>query len=253
MPIEKPDPPPWIAGLPKDAWGFPVPAEARWLDGVPLLSTYDRTRAVALVTQRACAVCGFEIPHDSLFYRAWDHTTADDIRAFGRKRSYDDAGPCHLSCIVYSAIVCPHLNNERAHLNKDRRLSPGAKRGLTAAIIGFARSGLLIPDPRKHPLSPYFPYPLIAFVGVTTDFTYRNGSELHQLLSEAIALDSSIIDTSKPRCFWRDSPDEIDAVLDAAEHGTRELMGSKEPDYSTEIELTAPDSRYVNSYCAYLV
>ncbi|MUM30797.1 hypothetical protein [Mycolicibacterium sp. CBMA 361] len=191
MPIEKPDPPPWIAGLPKDAWGFPVPAEARWLDGVPLLSTYDRTRAVALVTQ--------------------------------------------------------------AHLNKDRRLSPGAKRGLTAAIIGFARSGLLIPDPRKHPLSPYFPYPLIAFVGVTTDFTYRNGSELHQLLSEAIALDSSIIDTSKPRCFWRDSPDEIDAVLDAAEHGTRELMGSKEPDYSTEIELTAPDSRYVNSYCAYLV
>ncbi|AWG62943.1 hypothetical protein [Mycobacteroides abscessus] len=253
MPIERPEPPPWIAGLPTDARGFPVPAEARWLGGEPLIRTYDRTRARALVTQRACAVCGFAIPAGSLYYRAWDQTEADCIRNGQRQRSYDDAGPCHLSCIVYSAAACPYLSNATARLGKDRRLSPGAQRGANAAIIGFQRTGLLIPDPQKHRLSPYFPYPLVAFVGLKTDISYRNGFELYELLTEAIALDRTVIDTSKPQCFWRDSPEEVDDLLDVAERGMREVMGSREPDYSTEVELTGPVGGHVNSYDAYLL
>jgi hypothetical protein len=252
MPLDSPTPPPWIADLPTDSRGFHVPAEAGWESGEPRIALVDNDRSIALALRRACAVCGYEIPPGSLFYRAWGQDDAEHIRKFERERSHDDAGPCHLSCIVYSATVCPHLRSDRARLGKSSQINPGAERGREAAMIGFERTGVLLsqwPAGRPHPRPPL---PMVAYVGLRKDIKYHEGSELHHLLGKAISKDEAIIDTSESRMYWTDSLEHI-AALRGLLMTEVPAVRVREPDYSILVERTAPGARNVGPYDAFLL
>jgi hypothetical protein len=116
-------------GLPKDPRGFYVLAEAGWVDGEPMFSKFDMDRTIALAMRRACALCGYPMPAGTNVYRAFAQGDAAVIRMHQREHSHDLAGPLHLSCVLYSAIVCPFLREKTARMEKGSGINPGRKRG----------------------------------------------------------------------------------------------------------------------------
>lgn len=124
-----PDAPAWIDDLPRDERGFPVPAEVGWTAGAPRLSSVSTERKIALGFRRACAVCGYLLPQGSRVYRAFAQGDAAVIRSDQRERAMDPSGPLHKSCVLYSAMTCPHLREKTSRLGSDNAINPGARRG----------------------------------------------------------------------------------------------------------------------------
>lgn len=134
-----------LRDLPRDERGFLVPAETPWQDGTPRLSKLDPTLVIVLTAYRACAVCGFSLRRDELVWRIVDEysraTTFDDMR-LGCATFRDPPG--HLSCMLYSALVCPYWRTEGSRLSKDSDYTPGGRRGEVASILGFQTYALLM-------------------------------------------------------------------------------------------------------------
>lgn len=131
--MEMAPPPPWVEGLPQDERGFYVLAEAGYLSGKPTFSRNDMDRTVALAINRACALCGFEMAEGHRVYRTFSQGDAADIRIEQSDHTHDTAGPLHLSCALYSSIVCPYLRERTSRLGKASRVNPGGRRGTLAA------------------------------------------------------------------------------------------------------------------------
>lgn len=208
-------PPPWFDGLPKDPRGFFVLAEAGYVDGQPSFSKFDMDRTVALVMHRACALCGYPMARGHNVYRAFAQGDAAVIRMDQRTHSHDLAGPLHLSCILYSAIVCPFLREKTARMGKESRINPGGKRGSLAAVMGFGDMGLMIlerlnPNPETRP--PNF---MTAYLDLQEDIRYRVGHELLDRYHAAVEADREIIDMSHPRMFWGPSNADIQKLRSA--------------------------------------
>lgn len=219
--MEMPPPPPWVEGLPQDERGFYILAEAGYLNGKPTFSRNDMDRTVALAINRACALCGFEMVEGHPVYRTFSQGDAADIRMEQSDHTHDTAGPLHLSCALYSSIVCPYLRERTSRLGKASRVNPGGRRGTLAAVMGFENFGLMVleqlnPNPEAQP--PNF---MIAFLTLQDDIRYRDGEELLQRYSEAIEQDRPRIDMSKPRHFW--GPGEADDMRNAI-RGIHEVM-----------------------------
>lgn len=214
MTRQLPEPPAWIADLPKDHRGFHVPAEAGWEEGAPLINLVATDRKVALAHQRRCAVCGHDMPSGQPFYRAFSQADAAHMRQFERERSHDLSGPLHLSCILYSGMVCPYLRERNSRLGKASLVSPGARRGTLAAIIGFRDIGLLMPAQDHAFLDPSVPPPAIAYWDMLDDIRYRDGEELRERFNAAIELDAGVIDPGAPRSYWTDSPEDLERLRD---------------------------------------
>lgn len=220
--MEFPTPPPWFEGLPKDSRGFFVLAEAGYLDGKPSFSKFDHDRTVALEIHRACAMCGYPLPDGENVYRAFAQGDAAEIRMNQREHSHDLAGPLHLSCILYSAIVCPFLREKTARMRQDSKINPGGKRGSLAAVMGFRGMGLMVlermnPDPETWPVN--F---MTAYLDLDDDIRYRNGSELLVPYQDAVERDSSIIDMTKPRLFW--GPDDTNQLRLAVKKLSQDIV-----------------------------
>ncbi|WP_166906835.1 hypothetical protein [Mycobacterium sp. DL440] len=202
MNTQTPTPPPWFEGLPKDERGFYVLAEAGWVDGQPMFSKFDMDRTIALAMHRACALCGYPMPKGHNVYRGFSQGDAAEIRMNQREHSHDLAGPLHLSCALYSAIVCPFLREKTARMGKDSKINPGGKRGSLAAVMGFSDFGLMVlqvPNPDPEALPPNF---MTAYLGLQDDIRYRDGQELLERYYAAVESDREIIDMSQPRMFW---------------------------------------------------
>jgi hypothetical protein len=208
MPVGNVTPPPWIADLPTDARGFHAPAEAGWEAGEPILSKFDNNRTVALALRRACAVCGYSMPKGTLVYRGFGLGDALHIREFERERSHDDAGPLHHSCMLYSAIVCPYLRTN-GRLGKDSLINPGAERGRRAAVMGFKDLGLMVPVLGSRKPHPGGPMPMVSYLQLTHDISYKEGAELIQRYEAAVESDAEILDTARPRLYWTDSAEDL--------------------------------------------
>jgi len=178
----EPAPPPCVAGLPTDTRGHVVPAEAGWVGGLPVISKVDTDRNFVHGMNRSCAVCGFRIPGRSTGYRAFAQADAAWMRQHEQEGSHDLGRPLHLSCVLYSAIVCPYLGEKTSRLQKDSTINPGARRGTRAAIIGFADFGLLVPIGPTRDATVHF-----AYRQMVQDIGYRDGAELHERLREATA------------------------------------------------------------------
>jgi hypothetical protein len=132
---------------------------------------------------------------------------------------------------------------------KTSQINPGAPRGKEAAIIGFQKTGILMPDPSILGRTPT-PLPMAVFDGLKKDIRYRQGSELHYLLGKAIEKDAKVIDMSGPRLFWSGSAEDTAALTTVAMEGMRALMQSKPPDYAIDVQRTAPGARNYGVYHA---
>ena len=166
-------------------------------------------RKIALAMRRSCAVCGYGMPAGTTAYRAFSQADAAHMRQFETEQSHGLGGPLHLSCILYSAMACPYLRERGARLGKDSEIAPGARRGTRAAIMGFRDFGMLIYAEPHNFLDPAYPPPHFAYLELLEDIGYRDGSELLERYEAAIESDAAIIDTTGPRLFWTDDPDEL--------------------------------------------
>jgi hypothetical protein len=202
-----PTPPPWIAGLPQDDRGFFIPAEAGWDKGVPLLSSFSIDRTVVLAVNRACAVCGYAMDRGRLAYRAFAQSDAASVRLYERDHTNDNAGPLHLSCVLYSAIVCPYLREKHARLGKRSKINPGGKRGTRAAVMGFRDFALMVNIGRRT-TNGYEPQALIQYLQLEDDIPYCEGTELLERFRGAVETDSDVIDATSERLFWTDNADD---------------------------------------------
>lgn len=202
MSTQLPEPPPWFEDLPKDPRGFYILAEAGWVNGEPSFSKFDMDRTIALVLHRACALCGFPMPPGHNVYRCFAQGDAAEIRMNQRAHSHDLAGPLHLSCALYSAIVCPFLREKTSRMGKDSNINPGGKRGSLASVMGFEDLGLMVletPNPNPETRPPNF---MTAYLGLVDDIRYRDGSELVDRYYAAVKADRDVVDMSRPRMFW---------------------------------------------------
>ena len=134
--------PDWIRDLPRDRRGFPVPAEVPWRDDVPLLQGTDPSRALVLGLHRRCAVCGLVIHPEAGGFRAFAQPDAARIRLYEREFSNDYGGPAHESCMLFSAMACPHLRDKSSPLSRGSKINAGASRGTLAAVLGFSSYSL---------------------------------------------------------------------------------------------------------------
>ena len=209
MPSELPEPAPWIGGLPQDERGFYVLSEAGWENGKPIFSKFSVERTVTLAVNRGCSLCGYLMPSGRNVYRAFAQGDAAHIRGYERDHAYDPSGPLHLSCILYSTIVCPYLREKTARLGKDSMVNPGARRGSLAAVMGFKNYGLML---GVNPPRGVQPLPKIGYMGLDEDIRYRDGDELRDRYAEAVLSDQTFIDINQPRMFWTDSASDKAAL-----------------------------------------
>lgn len=212
MTFEFPAPAPWFEDLPRDPRGFFILAEAGWEAGKPIFNRFSVERTVVLAINRACALCGYPMPKGTHVYRAFAQGDAAQIRGRERDHAYDLAGPLHLSCILYSAIVCPYLREKTSRLGKDSMISPGARRGTLAAVLGFEDLGLMVPE---HIPPGSFATPKIAYIKLIEDIRYRDGDELRDRYTAAVTSDASVVDMSYPRLFWTDAPADMKDLISA--------------------------------------
>lgn len=209
MHTDVPGSPPWIETLPKDARGFPVPAEAPWLDGEPQTSAGNLARSILLALNAACAVCGLPLTPDSLVYRAFAQSDAATIRGWEREVATDLNGPTHMSCIFYSAFACPYLAHAKARLSPDTMFPERSRRGTRPAIMGFRDLAVVVSDA--------FP-PTFAFLGLEDDVPYRIPSDVVDRYEAAVAQDSERLIGATGRLYWGidSADDEVTAEAEAA-------------------------------------
>lgn len=235
------DPAPWIERLLRDDRGFVVPAEAGWSDGRAILSKVATDRKVALGMRRGCGVCGYPLAEGKPVYRAFAQGDAAHMRMYERERSHDPSGPLHLSCVLYSAMVCPYLRETKARLSKASEINPGGRRGTRAAVMGFEDYGLMVYRGHHRLLDPAFPVPMFAYLSLSEDIPYREGAELAERYAAAVAEDALVIDTSRPRLYWRDQPADL-ANLQGMLRADSEKLNRAEPDYEQQV---IGEGRYV--------
>jgi hypothetical protein len=233
--VELPEPAPWIAELPQDSRGFFVLSEAGWEGGKPVFSKFSVERTFVLAMNRACALCGHLMPEGTSVYRGFAQVDAAHIRMYEREHCHDLAGPLHLSCILYSAIVCPYLREKTARLSKMSAINPGSKRGTRAAVMGFSNLGVMMAMRASSAT------PKIAYIGLVEDLPYREGDELRERYAAAVQTDSEIIDLTNQRLFWSDSDADTAALTSALTKGAKKLR-SRAPVYGPTMMVDGVDS-----------
>ncbi|MGW2544830.1 hypothetical protein ACWC5I_29120 [Kitasatospora sp. NPDC001574] len=136
--IQLPAVPAYVAALPRDSRGYPVPAENPWTDGEPDLSRQNFHRSGSLWVESRCAICGFKIQPAEAKYRLFSDDEIGPVIRHNRCTRYD--GPGHRACMIFSALVCPFFatpksprTQESIHGEEVR----GRRRGASAAVIGF--------------------------------------------------------------------------------------------------------------------
>lgn len=237
-------PPPWIADLPIDHRGYPVPAEASWTeDGLPLISVVATERKVALALRRACAVCGHHMPKGQPVYRAFAQSDAAQIRGYERELSQDVAGPLHQSCVLYSAIICPYLRERTSRLGKNNKINPGSRRGSLAAVMGFRDMSLLLFAGPHEFLSEDAPVPHVGYIDLADDIKYRDGTELVDRYHAAVKSDRNLIGPSAQRAYWRTENDLRALGLELRSAFLR--LNTRTADYQM---LLHPNTRYAGFY-----
>jgi hypothetical protein len=139
--------PPRVAARPSDERGYPVPAITPWPGGSPAFAQQSSFRTLICLAERRCTVCGTKIPAGPV-YRVVDGDIAEDVAlALDTGKRYVNLtpageGPGHLSCMLYSAVVCPHLASPGARRKIEvtvglEQLPRGDRRGTQAAVVGF--------------------------------------------------------------------------------------------------------------------
>ncbi len=194
--------PPQLAGLPRDHRGFVVPAEAPWTDDGPRIEMFGRETAWALAFSRSCSVCGFALVPSMPVWRLFTQRDAAICR-LEREATVEEGVPGHLSCMLYSAQVCPYWRTPQARLGKESLRQPGAPRGGVAALMGHRDFDLLI-DVTVPPEIANFLYRDLTF-----DIRFRDPSELAERYADTLR--DEPVDMTGLRGYWTNTAAEIQA------------------------------------------
>jgi hypothetical protein len=123
-----------------------VPAITPWKDGAPAFADLNSFRTLICLAERRCTVCGTKLPSGPV-YRVVDREAADNIEmVLAAGASYvnvapSSEGPGHRACVLYSAMVCPHLSSSGSRRTTEsttgtRTVPKGDPRGPSAAVVG---------------------------------------------------------------------------------------------------------------------
>jgi len=192
-----PGAPPWIARLPLDARGFPIPAEAAWDGDEPQIEKGSIGRSTLLTLSNACAVCGGPLG-DGTVYRAFAQADAATIRLDERELASDFNGATHRSCIYYSVFACPYLSSANARLRPDTMYAERLRRGTRPAVMGFEGHGVLVAAAGSPPV--------FGFLRLTVDHPYKTADEVVDEYTEAVAEDAWL--DEEPGLYWGAEYDE---------------------------------------------
>jgi hypothetical protein len=146
----RPDSVPMPAALavrPRDARGYPIPAITPWEDGQPLFASLSSIRTLICLIERRCSVCGLPMKRGPVWRVVHDDMTETIAQALETGLPWINLapaheGPGHRACMIYSAVVCPHLASPNARRTQDARASLTTlpkclARGETAGVAGF--------------------------------------------------------------------------------------------------------------------
>lgn len=136
-----------IAARPRDARGYPVPAITPWPDGSPAFTQQGSFRTLICLAERRCTICGTKMAPGPV-YRVVSDDLVDNIAlALDTGKRYMNLapageGPGHLSCMLYSAAVCPYLaspgaRRQNATTLAEEQIPRGDPRGAEGAVVGF--------------------------------------------------------------------------------------------------------------------
>lgn len=215
-----------LDGLPRDDRGFIVPAEVPWLPSKPMLSKFDPYRTTALSFLFSCNVCGYPLSAAKPLYRIFTQRDA----AFSRlDPSTDELGMAgHLSCMLYSAMVCPFWRTPSSRLSKSSTIEPGAKRGSRPAVQGFSSISLLLPA-QGNIFGAEGPDISFLYHTLVDDIPFREPTELLPRYLELMVSESADILSGNRRSYWAGSSDERKS-LSTYVMGRLRSLTKREPD-----------------------
>lgn len=216
--------PEWIAALPRDTRDFPVPAEAPWHEGSPIISKLDTPRKFLLGAHNACAICGMPLASGGNVYRAFSQADAATIRTYQRDAAQESGGPSHLSCMLYATYACPYLANSGGRLGRDTAYTPGERRGTLAAVMGFKGYKLLVPATPKPEVHPQFLYEELV-----EDLRYKKPQDLVELYDQALSADQDRMPANARPLYWGPEVEEKTLLAQMDRVLSRLAKGSKWP------------------------
>lgn len=101
-----------LAALPRTASGLPIPATVAWDEGAPVMTEPSPERRLLCLLAGRCAICGGEL-QDGVWHVAHGPAVdaVADALACDREAPelHTSDPPGHLACMIYAAIVHPHL------------------------------------------------------------------------------------------------------------------------------------------------
>lgn len=175
-----------LAARPHDERGYPVPAITPWPDGSPAFAQQGSFRTLICLAERRCVICGTKMAPGPV-YRVVSDDLVDNIALVldTGKRYMNLApaneGPGHITCMLYSAAVCPYLASPGARRKNQATIAGeeiprGDRRGSEAAVVGF--------DSYRWQIGPDG---FEIFYGQPTEMlTYAKGTDLIAELTEEI-------------------------------------------------------------------
>jgi len=176
-----------IAARPRDARGYPIPAITPWEDGYPLFASLSSIRTLICLIERRCSVCGLPIKPGPVWRVVHDDMAETIAQALETGLPWTNLapaheGPGHRACMIYSAVVCPHLASPNARRMQDARanlttLPKGLARGETAGVAGFKDYSYRMTNQGQEI---YFGQPVELI-------PYGDGAELLDALAEELA------------------------------------------------------------------
>ena len=136
--------PPAVAGRPRDARGYPVPAITPWTDGAPQFGATGVARTFLCAIERRCSICAGVMAPGPV-WRVVGDAEAAAIASAGpafRNAAPTAEAPGHRDCMRYAAAVCPWLARPNARRGRDVSVAGhvaarGEPRGAAGAVVGF--------------------------------------------------------------------------------------------------------------------
>lgn len=193
-----PDPPPWMADLPRPRHErarvferHPAFAACQWVDGKPILSL-DLRKLRILGIRGRCWLCGYPV-----LGTGYVVVTQEDVTDRYGDLHTEGSGPVHLSCALYSVSACPFLRYGKSR----RRITGDAYRG-DLSIHGFHDCAVVFPpDPDI--------FVCFGYSNPAETITVSSQAQVADLYEQALEADAAKGFTASPRLYWSDAPDDM--------------------------------------------
>jgi hypothetical protein len=140
-------PPTFMAHLPIDKRGYPVPWFVDYINGEPEFRAMDRRKFQRSINERLCWTCGGKLFDEEVF-------VIGPMCAVNRISSEP---PSHRECAEYSAKTCPFLTRPHARRREDeefraaKKPSPGImiERNPGVTLLWYTKRHELMNSPRR--------------------------------------------------------------------------------------------------------